>query len=227
MYIDTQEGEVDFQPPLEGVDSIALREVCYVVGYYNISREKGNNTVHYTNAEGRFSSTVPDGLYSLKAYEKALHGIMGKGLIVDSLQSSGRVSVGVARGTSLKAFTDIHGILGLTPGVIVKPGDTVVGEDTVKLLSPKQLFIHCKQVNREANLYNGKPSDILEVSPVTATQFGFMVRHRFLSPSFKRLSCGALHKLSLEIKDEMGDAVNFHGRYIRYTLVLRNECVRT
>ena len=204
-----------------------MKEICYVVGYYNISEKKGNNTVHYANATGRYNTAVADGFYNLKTYEKALQDAVGKGLKIDPVHSSGAASVTLERGTSLRAFTDVHGILGLSPRKILAPGDTVVGEETVQLLSPKQLFVHCPQINKQGNLHNGEPSDILEVLPVTTTQFGLMVRHEFLGLSFKRLGSRILHKLSLEIRDENGEKLDFHGNYIRYTLVLRHERVRT
>ena len=124
-------------------------------------------------------------------------------------------------------FRDTHSLLGLPPTRVVNSGDKVLGDRPVKLLSPKQLFIHCPQINKEGNLHNGKPSDILEVLPMTTDKFGDMVNRRFLDPSFKPLAGRVLHKLSLSIKDEEGGVVDFHGSYIRYTLVIRHEHLRT
>ena len=212
LYLDTASGAAEFEIPLE-VTSIALKEICYVVGYYNVSEDKGNNRVHYANATGKYSTVVPDGLYNLKTYEKALQDAVGKGLIIDTVPSSGRAAVTLERGTALHGFTDINGILGLSRSRIMTPGDKVVGDDIVQLLSPKQLFVHCPQINRSANLHNGKPSDVLEVLPATMSQFGVMVRHEYLQLSFKQLSSRSLHRLSINIKDEMGDVVDFHGIY--------------
>jgi hypothetical protein len=39
LYVDNPDGKVQFQYPLEGPWTIALKEICYVVGYYNISEE--------------------------------------------------------------------------------------------------------------------------------------------------------------------------------------------
>ena len=61
LYLDAPGGEVDIQFPLEGSLLVGLKEICYVVGYYNISQEKRNNTVHYTKVDGSFSSAIPDG----------------------------------------------------------------------------------------------------------------------------------------------------------------------
>jgi hypothetical protein len=192
-----------------------------VVGYHNVSEALGNNQVYYVKVSegGRWSSVVDDGLYNLKTYEKAVQDIVGKGLTITPLSYSGRVSVSVAKATNLKSFQRVNSILGLEPGVVINQGETVIGESDVGLLKPKQLFIHCPQINKVDNLYNGYPTDLLEVLPVTTAQYGEMVNHTFPQPSFKRLS--SQHRLSLEIRDEYGEKIDFHNQYIRYTLILR------
>ena len=222
VYVDSPSGEIEFQVPLDKPLSIALKEICYVVGYHNVSEALGNNLVHYTKIGGdnKWVETVADGFYNLKTYEKALQDIVGKGLRIKPLSYNGRVSMSVALADTLISFRDNNSILGLdSRNVELRTGESIIGESEVRFLNPKQLFIHCPQINKVDNLYNGNPTDLLEVLPVTTAQYGAMVSYSFIQPSFKRLS--SLHRLSLHIRDENGKHVDFHDQYIRYTLILR------
>lgn len=219
VYVDSPSGEIEFQVPLDKPLSVGLKEICYIVGYHNVSEALGNNLVHYTKAGKPWSTAVEDGLYNIRTYEKALQDIVGKGLTITPVHHSGRVSVSIAKETSLTSFGSINSTLGIDQGIAINQGETVIGTSDVELLNPKQLFIHCPQINKVDNLYNGNPTDLLEVLPVTTAQYGAMVNHTFIQPSFKRLS--SQHRLSLEIRGEDGKKIDFHDQYIRYTLILR------
>jgi hypothetical protein len=140
-----------------------------------------------------------EGLYSLNAYEMELKKAVGSALSFTASQCNGKA---VARGTALMGFTDTHGLLGLSPMIHVTAGDVVTGVKPINLLSPNQLFVRCPQIKGDANLHNGRPSDILEVLPVTSARFRFMVTQRIQHSFFKQLAPRTLHELTLQIKDE-------------------------
>ena len=227
LYIDNPDGKVQFQFPIEGPLSIALQEISYIVGYYNITSKKGNNTVQYTRNEKRSSASLPDGLYIIDAYEQEIRKVVGSGISITPQSFDGKAIVWVKKGSPPGSFSDQSGVLGFPPEANVMSGYQQAGTKPVDFLSPKQLFVHCPQIKGDENLYNGKPCDILEVLPVTNAKFGHVVTQRIHNPSFKAVAPRSLHELSLHIKDEEGSDVDFHGQYIRYSLLLRNEHLRT
>lgn len=228
LYVDNPDGKVQLQFPLEGEWSIALKEICYVVGYHNICQERGNNTFQYERADGTSRSAVPDGLYSLGLYEKELRKVAGSGLSISARPFDGKAVVSVTHDSPLKAFTVAAGVLGFSTELRIPAGYEMVSMKPIDLLSPKQLFVHCPQIKGDTNLYNGKPSDILEVLPVSPAKFGHVETQRITNPSFKTLAPRSLHEIFLQIKDEEGSVVNFHDSYIRYSLVLhQNEHIRS
>ncbi len=215
-YIIVDQLDTQFQIPVEG-QSIALKEISFVVGFHNISDQKGNNKIRYSTADGDFEDKIPDGLYNLKMFEQAIQKLIDTPINIVPNRSNGTVTAMLLEGGLALSFQDLSGSLGIVSPL--RAGSEVRGGQC-KLLDPTQLFIHCAQVNKESNWYNGCPCDILDVIPCTNAQYGDLVTHRFESPLFKPLSRGPLNQIGLSIKDDHGHVVNFHGHYIRFTLVV-------
>jgi hypothetical protein len=55
---------------------IALKEISYVVGYYNISSKLGNNLAEYSNGTVTKTVKLPDGFYTIDTYFAEIHDQM-------------------------------------------------------------------------------------------------------------------------------------------------------
>ena len=73
VYVDSPSGEIEFQVPFGKSLSVGLKEICYIVGYHNVSEALGNNQVHYTKAGKSFSNSSRIKWISTKSVATSSH----------------------------------------------------------------------------------------------------------------------------------------------------------
>ena len=210
----TNQMGIDFRDPIECVSMIALKEISFVVSYYNVSEALDNNKVSFMINGSSFSDKVPDGLYNYKTYLDALHKIMGpgNGLNVEPHKPDGQLVLSLSRDSVVETFKDS------VFGGPVDRSDPVLSK--AKFLQPIELYVHCQQISRDT-YYNGTHTDLLAIVPLTGAKFGDLVTYTFSEPLFEKLSGSTIHRLDLIIKDHNGTPINFHDYYIRFTILTK------
>ena len=88
-----------------------------------------------------------------------------------------------------------------------------------KLNSPTAYFVHCDQVDREKNLLNGKPSDLLASFAVRGQPFQMENYQQESMYSLRDMPSGLIaHSFIISVRDEDGNLFNFNGFPIKFEL---------
>ena len=90
-----------------------------------------------------------------------------------------------------------------------------------RLNSPTTYFIHCDLVDKEQNLFNGKPSSVLACYDIRGKAYE-KINYKSSQLNVLRDVSAEKHvkSMTLSIRDEMGNLFNFNGTNLTYEIEL-------
>jgi len=201
---------------------VALLEVSFNIGYYNVSQEMGNNAFQYFNGSTTKYMKIVDGLYNVDSYfseiKRKISGVGDKpdNINYETVDQNGRIILSVSGGYAFHIIGSNQDMLGFSKPTEIK--GRIESDRPVSFFKFKNLYIHVDQINRERNYLNNQYNNLLKVIPVTSNNFGESVVHRFEVPRYLRLINGYIHQLHLTITDENNQLINFNDQPITYQL---------
>jgi hypothetical protein len=206
----------------KGCYQIALTEVSFYVGYYNISEKMGNNKFQYDNGGTIRNGTVDDGLYDVDTYfteikrKMSALGDKPDNVNFETRNQNAKIIITVSGGYTFDIIPSNQELLGFSSPKVIEKRE--VSDKAVNFLKFKNLYIHLDQINVEGNYFNSQYSDVLKVIPVTTNTFGESVLHRFKVPTYLKLNNIYINKMRMTITDEKNRIINFNNQPITYQL---------
>lgn len=206
----------------KGCYKIALMEVSFCVGYYNISEKIGNNAFQYFNGSTTKYMKIVDGLYNVDLYFSEIKRKISadkdkpENINFETIDQTGKIILSVSDGYAFHIIGSNQDLLGFSKPTEIK--GRIESDRSVNFSKFKNLFINLEQINRERNYLNNHYSNVLKVIPVTANNFGESVVHRFEVPTYHGLINTHIHQLHLSITNEDNQLVNFNDQPITYHL---------
>ena len=194
--------------------TICLKDVSFWIGYYNISkgeRIKWRNTTDMNTRETDF--VVEPGLYSVDEIKKKISTPLNW-LYIGIHKNNGKVEMEIPEGKQLKLSADIADILSLDHGW-VGPGSF---EAKIDFQPFKAIYLHCHQISSTGNFFNGKPTTLLNIIPLTKNCFGTNTNIQYTAEVKKPLEKTIINSLSFSILDSKGNNINNHGMPIIFTV---------
>ena len=97
--------------------------------------------------------------------------------------------------------------------IVLKNGETVIN----RLASFNNYFINCDLLDKDENLFNGKPSTLLECFDVIGEPFK-RVRYSKTNPAVKKLLSDVLTSIRITVTDENSEMIDFNGLPLYFEL---------
>jgi len=232
----SDQGDLEFKPPLINVTSIKLKSVKLCNSFYNISADLGNNTIAFTAVSGSGPSSrrtdtiinILDGIYNLMDIEKTLNDSIKKksGDIGDvqlkfkhdNLNNHVTISKQVKKDSPVTLFY-ISGkflkLLGFENAMVIVPQTSDYG---MKINPIVNYYIHCDLIDKRMNYFNSKESDVICILPLDQTKrWWSMLNYSSLDCTFKP-SKYVINSMKLWITDVENNRIHLNGYPVIYEL---------
>lgn len=193
--------------------TICLKSVSFWIGYYNISKGERIKWRNEGENEQETEIIVEPGLYNLHEIKSIITTPLSW-LSISFSKNNGKIQFDIPEGKEIKLSEDIAELLSLPRGWI-GPG-TVNGK--VDLQHFKAIYLHCHQISTTDNLFNGKPSTILDVIPLADNCFGSNTNIQYTAEIRKPLEHTIINELQFSIQDSKGRKINNRGLPVIFTL---------
>ena len=206
---------------------VALREIRYEVGYYNVgSSAEILRTTYTSDGDSRQEITIPPGLYTFKQLSTFIMDAI-PGLTLDVNKETGLVTLFLNlddENTTVNIIFshDLLQILGFDADADVWLGERKShrGYRPVKFIPHKWFYIYLDQLSTSSNYVDGAGSTLLAIVPASV---GGTIN---ISPPYlmyKELERGYIHQLNLRVLDEEGAIVNNHQMPTTLVLEIRKN----
>jgi hypothetical protein len=220
---------IDFKDIIDNRDCnyhIALKEITYVVGYFNISRSIGNNLAEYFNGTTRKTVVLPDGYYNVDTYfseifdQMKIKGDKPVNLKYQKWTFNGKVVIRVLDKYTFNITSSNKNLLGFNNPVNI----TLVGtsDKPVNFAPFSNLCIHVQEINKTKNYVKGQYSDVISYLPLTKSAFGETVSSVFGEPLYIPLQKTTISSLHITVTDINNNIVSFNGMPISYLFDIKN-----
>ena len=193
----------------QGIDNRARKQVVkvtsliYWVGYYNILR---GDKMRIRDADDSITEYLLEpGLYNFQQLKEAMN-LLTDSITMDLNRTAGRIKITAAEGKTLKLSENLATLLNIDPSWL---SGEIFGK--IDLQPFKAIYLHCDQVSASENVFNGKPSTILEIIPVGDKAFGSSVHIELINASRKTLIPGIINEFKFSIQDSAGNSINNHS----------------
>ena len=124
-----------------------------------------------------------------------------------------RIYIKNENGESMSLDNDLASFLGLPIGGLMH------NAYIKKLNYPSTYFIHCDLIDKEANLFNGKPSSILANFDIKGEPFEKVFYQPEPQHVLRDTSSDAfVRSLNISVKDENGNLFDFNGLPLTFVL---------
>ena len=203
---------------------IALKEISYVVGYYNISSKLGNNLAEYSNGTVTKTVKLPDGFYTIDTYFAEIHDqmkIKGDNPVYIKLQKwtfNGKIVIRVSEKYTFNITSSNKELLGFNDTDKITLAGT--SDKPMNFTPFTNLYVHVQEINRTKNYVNGQYSDVIKSLPVTNSSFGETVSNTTSSLYIPLLNT-TINSLHITITDIDNKIINFNGMPISYVFDIK------
>ena len=205
---------------------IALKEIWYVIGYYNISSKLGNNLAEYSNGAVTKTVKLPDGLYTIDSYFSEIHDQMKSKSDKDKpanikLQKwafNGKIVIRVSEKYTFNITSSNKELLGFNDTDTITLAGT--SDKPINFNPFVNLYIHVQEINRTKNYVNGQYSDVIKCLPLTKSSFGETVSNTTSSLYIPLLNT-TINSLHITVTDIDNKIINFHGMPISYVFDIK------
>lgn len=206
---------------------ILPKEISYFAGYFNISAALSNNSFRYSNGKIIKNLVLLDGLYTLQQYFNAIKTTItsnsdnGAHINYNYIEYNGTVRINVVAPYTFYILEHQRNLLGFNK--IQTIATNLTSDNPINFSPHKMLYVHLKQLKNNSIYFNGTRSDVLAKCPVTKTEFGTLVNHKFDMSHAVELDNTSINCLELTITDESNNIINFHNMPIFYIFEIRKK----
>ena len=210
---------VYFENPLErGFEYIRLISCSLFNSWYNL-KEKGE--IGFVDGRGiTTTKRIPPGNYTLSSIGKKLEEIFNdEGVEVKFDDASGPIVIENPLNKNVLFDRDLTYLLGLGSG---NPRERLKKQAVInRLASFNNYFINCDLMDKEENLFNGKPSTILACFDFDGKSFE---RVKYSSPeiTMKKITSGKyISSIRITVTDENGELIDFNNFPLRFEIEIK------
>ena len=210
---------VYFKNPLErGFEYIRLIS-CSLFNSWYILKEKGE--IGFVDGRGiTTTKRIPPGNYTLSSIGKKLVEIFNdEGVEVKFDDASGPIVIENPLNKNVLFDRDLTFLLGLGSG---NPRERLKKQAVInRLASFNNYFKNCDLMDKEENLFNGKPSTILACFDVDGKSFE---RVKYSSPeiTMKKITSGKyISSIRITVTDENGELIDFNNFLLRFEIEIK------
>ena len=209
---------VYFKNPLErGFEYIRLISCSLFNSWYNL-KEKGE--IGFIDNGITTTKRIPPGNYTLSSIGKKLQGLFSEeGIEVKFDDASGPIVIENPMNRKVLFDRDLTFLLGLSSG---NPRERLKKQAVInRLASFNNYFINCDLLDKDENLFNGKPSTILACFDVDGQSFE---RVKYSSPeiTMKKITSGKyISSIRITVTDENGELIDFNNLPLRFEIEIK------
>ena len=150
--------------------------------------------------DGGKTLTVKKGYYNIEHFIDLFEKV-GCKLEVD--KNNGDVKIFETEGKAVTIPPELLALLGIKHDSAIPAKSAVIAQHTPHL-SPLSLYVYLDELDREYNLFNGSPSNLLAIIPLkNSPKFGDIVNIEERS-CFKKLAGTNINRLKFTMKDAEG-----------------------
>ena len=204
-----------FENPLErGFEYIRLISCSLYNSWYNL-KEKGE--IGFVDNGITTTKRIPPGNYTLSSIGKKLQGLFSEeGIAVKFDDASGPIVVKNPQNRKVLFDRDLTFLLGLGSG---NPRARLKTQTVInRLASFNNYFINCDLMDKDENLFNGKPSTILVCFDVDGQSFE-RVEYSPKHITMKKITSGKyISSIRITVTDENGELIDFNNFPLRFEI---------
>jgi hypothetical protein len=164
------------------------------VGYYNVQEK--DRFKWLTTGEQAITVRIEPGLYSFKELAKVFIDVVA-GVTLEVSTVNGLVQLFIPENTQVLFPQQIKKLLGLEDSGWLEHGE-YVGDSAINFL-PKILHVNLEELSTTNNIVDGKPSQLLELIPLSSEAFGYSTTVQFPHPLYKQLQTGDINELNVKL----------------------------
>ena len=210
---------VYFEKPLErGFEYIRLIKSSLYNSWYNL-KEKGE--IGFVDGRGiTTTKRIPPGNYTLSSIGKKLKEIFNdEGIKVRFDEVSGPIVIENPLNKNVLFDRDLTFLLGLNAG---NPRERLKKQAVInRLASFNNYFINCDLLDKDENLFNGKPSTILACFDINGKSFE-RVEYSPKQITMKKITSGKyISSIRITMTDENGELIDFNNLPLRFEIEIK------
>ena len=216
---------VYFDEPIPQVHYMRLVSCSLYNSWHNLTRVGTvffNKTISHNNTRQIFAAQIPQGHYNLVSLVKEL-----KSSIAEKNSDLKNVEIETNKPNSvLKITNPIHDSCQINVSYdlanLMGIGTKLSDKTYVKKLNTSSVyFIHCDLIDPSNNFLNGKRSDILAKIDIRGLPYERVTYHSQPQDVLRECSTGQhVHQITLSVKGEDGEMLDFNGLPIEFVLEL-------
>ena len=190
---------------------IALCEILYYPGWYNISRNLQNNKF----VENGQTVTIPDGYYNVCTLNEFFkdHGCK---VSINSANGCLKIEV-LEDGIEIVLERLLANTLGFVPGKLTRKLN--FGDFIPKLVTHKEVFVHLDCLNTSDTLFGETPSTLLRMISVGNENYNSGRYEIFPNLQYKKLKKGLIPNMTIRVLDTYNEKIDMW--YVSLTLHLK------
>ena len=205
---------------------IALKEISYVFGFYNISSSRGNNLAEYSTGTTKKTVVLPDGYYNIDTYFAEIHDQMRikekkdkDNIKLHKYTFNGKVSIRVSEKYIFNITPSNKELLGFNNPIDIS--STGTSDKPINFNPFTNLYIHVQEINRTKNYVNGQYSDVIKYIPLTRSSFGETISNVYIKPLYIPLLNTTINSLHITITSTDNKIISFNGMPISYVFDIK------
>ena len=210
---------VYFEKPIKrGFEYIRLISCSLYNSWYNL---KGRGEIGFVDNSGiTTTKVIPPGNYTLSSIGKKLEEIFNdEGVEVKFDDASGPIVIKNPISKNVLFNRDLTYLLGLGAG---NQREHLRKQAVInRLASFNNYFINCDLLDKEENLFNGKPSTILACFDVDGKSFE-RVEYSPKDITMKKITSGKyISSIRITVTDENGELIDFNNLPLRFEIEIK------
>ena len=219
IFTNANDQTVYFKNPLSrGFEYIRLVSCSLFNSWYNL-KERGE--IGFVDERGiTTTKRISPGNYILSSIGKKLEEIFAdESVEVKFDDASGPIVIKNPLKKNVLFDRDLTYLLGMSPG---NPRTRLKTQAVInRLASFNNYFIHCDIMDKEENLFNGKPSTILACFDVNGKSFE-RVEYSSKDITMKKITSGKyIYSIRITVTDENGELIDFNNFPLRFEIEIK------
>ena len=207
-----------FENPLErGFEYIRLISCSLYNSWYNL-KERGE--IGFVDNSITTTKIIPPGNYSLQSIGKKIQELFEREYVTVKLDDAeGSIVIENPYNKKIIFDRDLTFLLGLN-GNMKEISRTQLKKQAVinRLVTFNNYFIHCDLLDKDENLFNGKPSTILACFGISGKSFE-RVEYSPKDITMKKITSGKyISSIRITVTDENGELIDFNNLPLRFEI---------
>ena len=210
-----------FENPLErGFEYIRLISCSLYNSWYNL-KERGE--IGFVDNSITTTKIIPPGNYSLSSIGKKMQELFEREYVTVKLDDAeGSIVIENPYNKKIIFDRDLTFLLGLN-GNMKEISRTQLKKQAVinRLVTFNNYFIHCDLLDKDENLFNGKPSTILACFDISGNSFE-RVEYSPKDITMKKITSGKyISSIRITVTDENGELIDFNNLPLRFEIEIK------